>query len=102
MDCDCQLLGFSESIAKNLKKIFIRKNEDFSVQDFYLRDFSSSCSAAVFGTERVFIDRRVIGAVVEGIFDCSIDEEETSFSFSILISSVGFRLVLLIEFLGEK
>jgi hypothetical protein len=47
-------------------------------ESFYRRDFSSSCSAAVFGTERVFIERRVIGAVVDVDFDWSVDEDKVS------------------------
>jgi hypothetical protein len=87
---------------------------------FYRLDLSSSCSTALFGTERVFIERRVIGAVVDDTLDCSVDREGIegevscwlveSISFSSLISSMTFRLgfilfiplLLLIEFLGEK
>ncbi len=86
-------------------------------ESFYRRDFSSSCSAAVFGTERVFIERRVIGAVVDVDFDWSVDEDKVScwiidsFSLSSFISSGAFRFglglfvvekLLLIEFFGEK
>jgi hypothetical protein len=81
-----------------------------------LRDFSSSCSAAVFGTERVFIDRRVTGAVDDWFFAGSVDEDGrscwliVSFSGSSLISSFPFRFglilfdpkLLLIGFFGEK
>ncbi len=89
------------------------------IKKFNLLDFSSSCSTAVFGTERVFIERRVIGAFDDEVFGCSVDEEEedgiscwfiVSLSFSSLVSSCPFRFgfilfvprLLLIEFFGEK
>jgi hypothetical protein len=64
----------------------------------------------------VFIERRVIGAVVDETLEDSVDEEGVScgfidsISFSSLMSSIAFRFglilfatkLLFIEFFGEK
>jgi hypothetical protein len=101
---------FRDHCGESEKKVFIERRR--FLKRFNRRDFSSSCSTAVFGTERVFIERRVIGAVVD-TFEGSVDEEGVScdsLSVSSLISSIAFRFglilfvvkLLFIEFFGEK
>lgn len=124
--CDCQLFGFSESMAVNLKKNEVEmldRSFDDRIANFL--DLSSSFSAALLGAERVLIDRRVIGAEVivwlgllVSCLTCSTfwwqsrEEDNESISVSsLLIESLGrfFTLALLIgallfvdEFFGEK
>ena len=65
---------------ENLKERKSGRRKEFLLDEIKknLRSFSSSCSAAVFGTERVLIDRRVTGAVSDEFFDCSVDEDGRS------------------------
>ena len=68
--------------------------------EFYRRDFSSSCSIRLFGTDRVLTDRRVIGAVPL-IFDDS-DGIDPMLSDGIGIDSFSYSSFTssLVRFLG--